>query len=123
MSGIDQLLRTQNLLAQALGAAQKCLPSDKHMTEARIHMRQALQRIETASKGELRKKKNEASQNHEKWWGDIVANSPYANMSKEAAMKSLSQLNELIACEKQKLADIEKDVASRTSSDPGILND
>lgn len=114
MSKHDQLFRAMNLLSQAMLAAGQSMPNDKHVVEAKVHMKQAMQKLENANKRHATKKSNNAT-DASKWWGDVVAHAPMAKMSEQAAIKTLAHLDAMILTERKKLDELENTVKQKTA--------
>lgn len=110
MEKIDELYKAKALLNQAINAAAKSMPNNRNVQEARLHMKKAVENLDSASKDHI-KKGRVGNENFSKWWGNVqagtaaVANSP---MSGEASMKSLAALNAMIAEEYKALDELEK---------------
>lgn len=121
MSNMDKLSKAKQLLAQALGMASTALPNDTGMSEARGHIRQAIKKIENVVKEEVKRTQGRQYY-HEKWWGDIMAHAPEAQMSHQAAARTLKELNSMISEEQKKLALLEQEVADKTKQQK-ILED
>jgi seryl-tRNA synthetase len=129
MQKVENLVKAQNLLAQALAISQKVLSNDKSIMEARIHMRQALVRLEATTKNEVRRKQKDTMNAYQTWWKDIVSNvgqgahAPQAKMSQEAAMRTLKELDKMMSVNKSKLDTLEAEVEAKVSTDTSVLND
>jgi hypothetical protein len=127
MSEFKEFERTKNLLTQALAAALHSLPQNKFVNEARTQMKKALINLNYAEQTQVRRQR--ISQNQfEKWWGNVQAgttNVAAQPMSAEAQIRSLNQLNSMIAEEKQKLEELEKQSNLPLTSpfDQELLND
>lgn len=123
---MDQLNKARGLLQQALGL----LSSDKHeLSEVRQHMKLAITKLESAGQAASRRRHTNQTQ-HQKWWGDIVANTPLAPTSPQAAMKSLKDLNAMISAEQKTLDSLEQNVKAKVNRQPqsqpmgdGLLQD
>lgn len=104
---IDQLNQAKNILSGILGTALNSLNDNKHVVQdAKNHIRQAITKLESVSKKQIRKQKGQT--NHEKWWGNITANVANVSMSKETAQAVMGKLNNMIGEEQQKIKDLEK---------------
>lgn len=114
MSKTDQLGKTKQLLYQALNTASQSYPNDKDILEAKVHIKQALQKLETAG-SRNNKLKEQSSSNFSKWWGDIVAHSPLAKMSDTAAARAIKNLDSLIAEQNKIINDLDK-ISNNTKS-------
>jgi len=113
----DQLLRAQKLMAQAMGCASNSLPNNRTVSEARSHMRIAMEKLNEARQTQMRKH----GQQHppETWWDKMktaTGEAPMANVSNEAYARTLDQLNAMISEEKQKLADLEGNVQAKAKN-------
>tara|TARA_Y100000034_G_C6845481_1_gene382980 strand:+ start:712 stop:1083 length:372 start_codon:yes stop_codon:yes gene_type:complete len=109
-TGFKQLGQVKSLLTQALGVAQHHMQNDRSVSEAKTHIKRAINEIDKVSKKKLRKEKMTNDQ-FETWWGNIqsgTAAAASASMSPEAQQMSLDQLNGMIDDEKKKLEDLEK---------------
>ena len=109
-----ELDRVKNLLGQALSVALNSMPNNRSVTEARSHMKQALEKIDVAQDS-LAKKKSMIKSQSESWWGNIQAGTSAlaaSPMTVETHQKSLSQLDAMIEGEKKKLQDLEKQAQS-----------
>lgn len=109
-SGFKQLGKVKSLLTQALGVAQHHMQNDRSVSEAKIHMKRAINEIDKASKRKLRKEKMTNDQ-FETWWGNIQSGTTAAAnaaMTPEAQQKSLEELNAMIDEEKKKIEELEK---------------
>lgn len=118
MSKVNHLNKTMHLLSQALGSASQS-GQDHTIHEAKSLMRQAMKKLESVAKDQ-NKKQHANLKNAETWWGEVVANVPMAQMSEQAAMRTLKELDAMIAKEKDKLNLLEKEV--KTSTDNEVLN-
>jgi hypothetical protein len=108
--GFKQLGQVKSLLTQALGVATHHMQSDRSVTEAKTHIKRAINEIDKASKKKLRKEKMTNDQ-FETWWGNVQSGTTAlanAGMSPEAQQKSLDQLNAFIEDEQKKLDDLQK---------------
>jgi len=114
MSKQDQILRAINLLSQAMIVAGQGAPNDKHVVEAKVHMKQAMQKLESANKTHANRKTNNQT-DASKWWGDVVAHTPMAKMSEQAAMRTIQQLDAMILTERKKLDELENTVKQKTA--------
>lgn len=106
MDKVEQLHKAKALLHQALIAASNSMPNNRDVAEAKSNIRKAMERLDEASKSQIRKSKANSGQ-FEQWWGSVqsgVANASFAPMTKEATMKSLKELDDMIA-EQQKILD------------------
>lgn len=102
-------MRAKDLLSQALSVAINSLPNDRSVLEAKSHMKKALSELDKATKRQVQRKVATNNQ-FENWWSNVnngvssLANQP---MSAEAGVKSLKQLNAMIADEQKKIDEIE----------------
>jgi hypothetical protein len=104
----NQNEKISSCIQQALGAI-KNNPS-KDYNEVKACLKNALNHLNKLQQKQSQKNKNRTNQ-FEQWWGNVqsgVANSSFSNMSKEAHVNSLNQLNNLINIEKNKIDEIEK---------------
>ena len=108
----DPLSRAMQLLKQALSVS---LPDDKHVTEAKTYMRTALLKLETSNKVQLKKQKDIKQEEFTKQWSSVVAKSGTAKMptvnytpTGNSAIRTLRELNSMIAEAKKELTDLEK---------------
>ena len=91
-------------------------------------MRQALVRLEQVTKKELRRKKNQSNSTHN-MWDHIVspaamghhANHPASAMAKQAAVKTLKDLDAMIAKQQSDLSSLEQKV--KDEIDGKVIND
>jgi len=110
MSKHDELGRAKSLLSQAMSVALNSMPNNSSVTEARQHMKQAINKLDKAQKSQLRKREL-TGQQFENWWGNVqsgtsaVAAQP---MAEHAQVAALGNLNSMIEEEKNKLAELEK---------------
>lgn len=111
MSRPDQLNKAAQHLNQAISAATQSYPNDQTVLEAKTLMKQALQKLQKASV-KNKKIKEHVETNHAKWWGDVVANAPMANMSLQAGMKSLKQLDAMWKEQQNVIDSVEGKVAA-----------
>jgi hypothetical protein len=121
MNKIHELDRVKHLLHQALNVALHSMPNDRSVSEARGHMKQAIKKIDVASKRQDARKRM-TQDNFQSWWGDIqsgVSNVAASPMSAEAQQRSLSALNSMIDEEKKKLEELEK----RAAQPDGLLSE
>jgi seryl-tRNA synthetase len=123
MQKLENLVKAQNLLAQALAISQKVMSNDKSIMEARIHMRQALVRLEATTKHEVKNKQKDTMNAYQTWWKTITANAPHAKMTQEAAVRTLKELDKMMSVNKSKLDTLEAEVEAKVSSDTSLLND
>ena len=119
-SDFKELARAQALLTQALGCANKALAPNQNITEAKAHIRQAINKLDkNEKKTQMRK---EASQTeYDKWWGGLAntaKEAPMANVSAVAYNKTLEQLNMMIEQEKSSLNNLEKKVQTKSLPRP-----
>lgn len=108
---IDQLEYAKDLLGQALGAAMNTMPNDRSVSEAKGHIKQAINKIDKVVKAQTKKKAMTQTQ-HDLWWGEIQAgttNVAGIPTSAEVQQKSLDKLNSMIDDEQKKIDDIEQD--------------
>lgn len=122
---IKELERMKGLLSQALGVAANSMSSNRSVVEAKGHIRQAINKIEHTVQTQTRRQQTAKSQ-YEQWWSTIqagTANAAMANMSPEARMKTLQQLNTMIAQEQQKLTTLEKASDAAEIKDDDLLTD
>ena len=107
--GFKELEKVKSLLSQALGVASHSLQNNRSVSEAKTHIRQAINSVDKAAKSKFRKRDMTQSQ-FETWWGNIqagTANAALAPMSPEAHAKSLEQINKMIEVEQDKLKELE----------------
>lgn len=107
--GFEQLGKMKGLLAQALGVANHNMQNNRSVSEAKQHIRQAINSVDRAAKSQIRRKQVTESQ-FETWWGNVqagVANAASSPVSPEANAKSLEQLNKMIKIEEDKMKELE----------------
>jgi hypothetical protein len=100
-------------LAENLLRKSTNLPDDKHMSEARFHLRQAIKCLEEA--GSSRSKKQAKSTQFESWWGNVVsgtAKMSQSPVSNQAYTRSLNVLQSMINQEESKITDIETQISN-----------
>ncbi len=123
MPKIDELDRVKNLLHTALNVALHSMPNDRTVADARTHMKQALRKIEHASKKQDNRKRM-TQDSFQSWWGDIQSGVAASPMSAQAQQKSLAALNAMISEEKYKLDELEKRVSqAETPTEEQLLSD
>ena len=108
--GFEQLGKMKGLLAQALGVANHSMKSSRSVDEAKQHIRQAINSVDKAAKSKLKKEQATETQ-FQTWWGTIQAGTvaaAAANMSAEASVKSLDQLNKMMKVEEDKLKELKE---------------
>lgn len=117
MNKINQILKAKMLLQQAMTLASQAMPNSHVIAEAKGHIKQAMAKIDNIAKTQIEKKA--VKQNDFKdWWDDVVSgtvDSPTASFSQETYVKTLKNLDSMIAEEKQKLEDLEKDSNTKTN--------
>ena len=104
---LTELERVKSLLSQALGTTSQS--TNPIVEEAKGHIRQAITKLDKATKAQHRKQKS--NDQFEQWWGNVQSGTSriaMGAMSIETQQKQLQQLNSLITQEEQKLADLEK---------------
>jgi len=92
MNKSEKLAKARMLLSQAL----KTIPDGHGLSEAKVHVRRAIEGVEKHVKKEGKKV---TQTNHENWWGNIeagVANMAASPMSAQTQMRSLEALNKMI---------------------------
>lgn len=113
MHKTNEIKRAKGLLNQALIVASNSMPRNHSVQEAKAHIKKAINELDVAVKSYV-KKKHESESTYQNWWTNIVSatvnqslanNSPEANV---ANVKSLSQLNSMIAQEEKNLEELEK---------------
>lgn len=126
MDKINELYRAKGLLQQALGAALNSMPNNKSVQDARMHMKKALNELDNAAKTQLRKKSMTEDQ-FKTWWGNVMSGTTaiaQQPMTAEAQVKSLAQLDAMIAEEQKKINEIEKSqAAAQPPATPDLFND
>lgn len=113
-SDFDSLVKAQQLMMQALGVAGHSLPNNPNVSEAKIHMRQAITQLEQATKSQIRKKETQQTE-YEKWWKNIEVNASEAKMAQvgeQTYIRTLDLLNAMINEEQRKLQELEQNVKS-----------
>lgn len=109
MHKVREINRMRDLLRQAVNIASD-LSNNKAIIEAKNHIKRAINELQNAENIQQGKKEVVATQN-EKWWNNIksgLANQPSANTAPQGVMKSLTDLNNMIKEEQNKLDEIEK---------------
>lgn len=105
---------------KAIGLLQLALNStsgDPSLSEVRHHIKQAMSKLEAA---EHRRNSGSSQTQYQKWWGNIVAGSAAQPISREAAMRSLKDLNDMISAEQKKIHELEQ---KSQPTNPGLLKD
>jgi hypothetical protein len=95
MNKSEKLAKARMLLSQAL----MTIPDGHGLSEAKIHVRRAIERVEKQVKKEEKKVAQTNQTNHENWWSNIeagVANMASSPMSSQTQMRSLEALNKMI---------------------------
>lgn len=118
---LTELERVKSLLSQALGSTPQS--SNTIIEEMRGHIRQAIIKLDKATKAQTNRKQKSNDQ-FEQWWNNVQSGTSKiatGTMSAEAQQKSLQQLNKLIAQEEQKMTELEK--ASHKSPNDELLTD
>ena len=114
MSKIQELEKTRSLLRQALNTAMASMPNNPSVCEAAAHIRTAIQVIDGVQEKTSKTKKMSQTQ-FQNWWGDVQSGVAIQPISAEASMKSLQQLNGMIAKEQSKIDEIESAAADVVS--------
>ena len=123
-AAFKQLTKMKSLMTQALGVAQHNMQNDRSVSEAKVHIKRAINEIDKASKKKQKRQKMTNDQ-FETWWGNIQSGTTVAAsaaMTPEAQQKSLDQLNAMIDEQKQKLEELEKQ-AQQTQAPDQLLQD
>ncbi len=107
MSQIDQINKTMGLLSQALNVAGGCL-NQQPVSSAKSDIRRAIEKLESVKNDNV-KKEIQKETNHQKWWGHIKNGVTIAS-SPKTSMRTLKELNKLIADEQKKIDNIEDKV-------------
>lgn len=116
---IDQLNKAKSLLSSVLGVAVHNMGQSVNVQEARGHIRQAINKLESEQKSQLRKGQNKGPSPYDHW-KDILAGVPSAPVSPtvaQAPTMSLDKLNAMIQEEKDRLAELEKDSQDSNKND------
>ena len=111
MDKFHQLKKAQNLISQAMQAALASMPNNDTVAEARGHMRQAIAKLEKASKTQTRKQAMNAKQ-FETWWGNVQSGTAHvaaAPMTAEQQKQAMDRLNAMAAEELKKIEDLEQE--------------
>jgi len=111
-SDFEHLAKAQALLAQALGCARNSMSHNPSVTEAKNHIRHAIDNLQKVNR-KTQMRKQETQTQHDLWWGEVTAgavNMPMANVSQEAYAKTLKELNMMIDSEKKKLDNLDTQV-------------
>lgn len=101
MKKTEQLSKARALLSQVLQA----IPGN--MSEARVHVKRAINEVEKQVK---REGKKTVQTNHENWWGNVeagIANMAATPMSAQTQMRALDALNKMIEETKSELDKLE----------------
>lgn len=106
-SRTDQIQKTKDLLKYALRVVGSTMINNPSVSEAKSHIRQAVNKLESVSERQS-KKAHQSQTQFEGWWGDVVsgvAASPVAPQARYAVVKTL---DDMISEEQKKLAELEK---------------
>ena len=117
MTKINQLNKAKSAIENALKITADVMPNNKHMIEAKIHLRQAIQSVEKAASVDSSHQKKQTQ--FESWWGNIVAGTAkmsQAQLSTSTISKNLSKLQALIDEENNKINKNEIKQAKNNSS-------
>jgi len=120
---LDQLNKAKSILNSVLGVAIHNMGQNSNVQEARGHIRQAIQKLESEQKKQIRRKKPEHTPYDN--WKDVLAgvpSSPVSPMTAQAPIMSLDHINAMIDEEKSRLAELEKD-SQNTDQDGNLLTD
>lgn len=112
---INELARAKSILSSVLGTALNSMSDNRNVSEARGHIKQAINKLESVQKTQIKRKKN--NQTAFEQWQNVLAGVSSSPTTASAVSNnvSLDQLNSMIDEEKQKLDDLEK--ASGTTKD------
>lgn len=116
MSHANRIANVRKVLSYALASCNDI--ADMDVTEARMHMRQALRKLEHAGKSANRRTESTAK-HHEKWWGEVVENAPKVTQVERVAIRSIQQIDRMIAEERKKIQDIDKKIQDRPADHSG----
>jgi len=117
---INQLNQAKNILSGILGTALNSLDNKYVVQEAKNHIRQAIVKLESVSKKQIRKQKNATSD--AQLWGNATAKVAHTAVSRETAQAVMGNLNKMISEERQKLMDLEKKSVSTQNDDDLLMN-
>ena len=120
---LDQLNKAKGILNSVLGVAVHNMGQSSNIQEARGHIRQAIKKLESEQKTQIRKRKPEHTPYDS--WKDVLAgvpSAPESPMAAQAPIMSLDHLNAMIDEEKSRLAELEKD-SQNTDQDGNLLTD
>lgn len=104
MTKISQLNKVKSAIENALRITTDVMPNDKHMSEAKIHLRQAIQSVEKAASNTFDRQKKQTQ--FESWWGNIVAGTAKMSQGKNSSSsisQSLATLQAMIDEEASKI--------------------
>lgn len=121
----EGLEKMNALLTQALGVALHSMGGDRSVSEAKGHIKQAINKIDTVRKTQMKKKMMKETES-QKWWGHIqsgTAAAAISPVSPQTHTRSLKELNAMIDAEKQKLAELEKMANQAPTTPTEILKD
>jgi glutamyl-tRNA reductase len=115
---INQLNQAKNILSSILGTALQSLDNKHVVQEAKSHIRQAISKLESVSKKQIRKQNNKTN---EKMWTNNTAKTVNSPMSNEVAQTVMGGLSKMIAEQQKKLMELEKKSA-KNDNDNLITN-
>ena len=108
---LDQLNKAKGILVSVLGVANHSMRQSPNVQEARSHIHQAIQNLESEQKTQLRRKRKKEEYTPYDAWKDVLAgvpSAPVAPHTAQAPPMSLDKLNAMIQEEKDKLVELEK---------------
>lgn len=118
MKELDELNKAKNILSQVLGTGFKSLSGNKYaVQEAKHHIRQAVVKLEHATKKEMLRKK--VATQSQTWWQDVQSGVQFGAKS---GTQALNNINSLIDEQKRVLDELEKE-SKKISSDDGLINE
>ena len=116
---IDQLTKASKLLTSILGSSLNSMPDNTHVQEAKSHIRQAINKLESVQKRQIKRKSNNQSAFDQ--WKDVLAGVPQAQHAPTSSIMSLDELNSMIQNEKDKLKELEN--KANADFDENLLTD
>ena len=116
---LDQLNKAKSILASVLGVANHSMKQTPNVQEARNHINQAIQKLQSEQKTQLRRSKK-AEHTPYDHWKDVLAgvpSEPVTPFTRQAPPMSLDHLNSMIEEEKSRLAELEAKSQNKDQDD------
>jgi len=120
---IDQLIKAQKLMTQAISCATNSLSNHRTVTEAKSHMHQAIANLDKARKIQMQRKVENSKPPVGHTQVAEFTNYSYSKEAQEAIMKTLGMLDSMVAEEKKVLNDLEAKVSQSQKPNPSLLKD